>query len=96
MPVPNTVSTGTYDLSMLPLDLVERVNQMAKVTKALQARMDKQAGGEKRKWAQDEHGQWKQSGGDDKKSQKGRNGKGGGKLGNFGKKSRGKNRRAQK
>ena len=40
---------GAQDMAMLPPDLVERVNAMAQVTKALQSRMDKQAHAEKRR-----------------------------------------------
>ena len=43
------VTSASYDLSMLPPDLVERVNQVQSLTRALQSKVDKAATGQKRR-----------------------------------------------
>ena len=85
-------ANGPYDMSMLPPDLIERVNQVAQITKSLstlQSRFDKQSnGGEKRKYVQDAHGNWKPTEPQDK-NKKGK-GKGRSRRGAFNKRGQGK------
>ena len=41
--------SGSYDLSMLPDDIVTRIDQVQSLTRHLQSQVDKQAGSEKGK-----------------------------------------------
>ena len=63
----DTGSTSNYDLSMLPPDLVERVNQVQALTRSLQSKVDRTSGGQKRKYEDDND-----DGGQGKKQVKGK------------------------
>ena len=69
-------SASGYDLSMLPPDLVERVNQVQALTRSLQSKVDRTSGGQKRKYDDDGN-----DGAQKKKQPKGKGKAGGNKKG---------------